>query len=262
MADYQKLHYSNQEKFLAYKQYKAKNPNNKPGIIFLGGFKSDMEGTKAQAIDKFARKQDYNFIRFDYSGHGKSSEDFTAGTIGSWLQDTLLIIDKLTDVKPQILIGSSMGGWLMLLAALARPKKIVSLIGLAAAADFTENLIFNLLSLEQKECLERDKMIVFRNKFCDDLYPITYQLIEDGRKHLLLNKSIELNIPITLIHGMNDQDVPYETSINIAEKVTSNQVNVHLIKEADHRLSTDGQMEFICRRIDEMAWNVNNISHF
>lgn len=253
MTDYQKLYYSNQEKFLAYKQYRSKTPNNKPGIVFLGGFKSDMEGSKAQAIAEFARIKDYDFIRFDYTGHGNSSENFADGTIGSWLEDTLLIIDSLTQNKPQILVGSSMGGWIMLLAALLRPQKIAGLIGLAAAPDFTENLVFNLLSSEQKELLEKDKLILFSNEFCEDEYPITYNLIENGRIHMLLDKPISLNIPITLIHGMNDEDVPYQTSIEIAEKVISNKVNVHLIKEAGHRLSTKEQLEFICKSIDEMV---------
>ena len=115
-----------------------------------------MNGTKAQAIDKYAKRNDYDFIRFDYYGHGQSSGDFIDGTIGMWLDNTLEIIDKLTDDKPQILIGSSMGGWIMLLAALARPKKIAKLIGLAAAPDFSENLIWNCLSPKQKEIIETD----------------------------------------------------------------------------------------------------------
>lgn len=253
MGYYQKLYHSNQESFTAYHKISAKQ-NNKLGIIFLGGFNSDMNGTKAQNFAQYAIEQDYDFIRFDYSGHGMSSGKFEEGTIRQWLEDTLRVIDQLTD-KPQILIGSSMGGWLMLLAALARPDKIAGMIGLAAAPDFTEDLIWGKFTAKQKEDILRDKQIHFSNEFCSDPYLITLNLIEEARNHLLLDKIININIPIYLFHGMDDQDVPYQISLNLAEKLTSKNVDVHLIKNAGHRLSEPGELKKIHQIISIMMQN-------
>jgi pimeloyl-ACP methyl ester carboxylesterase len=248
MNDYQKLYYSNQDNFLAYRQYLAKEPK-KYGIIFLGGFKSDMNGTKAQAIAEYAEKNDYDFIRFDYFGHGNSSGEFIDGTIGLWLQNTLKIIDELTKDQPQILIGSSMGGWIMLLAALARPERIAGLIGLAAAPDFTEELIWDYLSKEQKETLTTEKQIHFRNEFCEDAYEISYDLINEARQHILLSKEIKLNIPVRLIHGMDDKDVPFQTAIRLAEALTSKDIEIQLLKASGHRLSSTEELGIIYQTI-------------
>ena len=249
MNDYQKLFYSNQEHFLAYRQLKAKS-NNKYGIIFLGGFKSDMNGTKAQAIAAHSQKTDYDLLTFDYFGHGNSSGDFADGTIGTWLENVLLVIDQLTKDKPQILVGSSMGGWLMLLAALARPKKIAGLIGLAAAPDFTEDLIWDHLTTKQKEELLTTKLIELDS--CDHPFPVSLKLITEARKHLLLRQEIPLNMPIRLIQGMDDKDVPYLTAIKLAEQLTSKNLQVHLLKNAGHRLSQPQELEFIYKIIDEL----------
>jgi pimeloyl-ACP methyl ester carboxylesterase len=251
MNDYQTLYYPNQKDFLAYRQHHAKL-HNKYGLIFLGGFKSDMNGTKAQAIASFAEKNDYDFLRFDYFGHGNSSKEFIDGTIGIWLDNTLKIIDSLTKDQPQILIGSSMGGWIMLLAALARPHKIAGLVGLAAAADFTENLIWNKMSENQKLTLETKKEVLFNNEFCEDAYPISYDLINEARGHLILNKEIRLNMPIRLIHGMQDKDVPFQTSIRLAEKLTSLDVQVRLIKNSGHRLSSEMELDIIYQTISDL----------
>ncbi len=248
MNNYQKLYHANQETFTAYHKISAKQ-NNKPGLIFLSGFKSDMNGTKAQAIKKYAEKNDLDLILFEYSGHGNSSGKFIDGTIGLWLKNTLDVIDQLTD-KPQILIGSSMGGWIMLLAALARPEKIIKLIGIAAAPDFTEELIWNQLSIEQKNLIQKNKQIDFSNEFCDDAYPISLELIEEARNHLLLDKEIPIDIPIHLIHGMEDKDVPYSTALRIAEKLTSTNVTIHLLKNAGHGVSKPEELEFIYKVIE------------
>lgn len=251
MDDYQKLYHSNQDNFLAYRKYTSKRQNNY-GIIFVGGFKSDMNGTKAQAISEYAIKNDYSFIRFDYSGHGFSSGNFIEGTISSWLSDTLRIIDLLAEDQPQILIGSSMGGWIMLLAALLRPKKIAALIGLAAAPDFTEELIWECLNNSQKEELFKKGYINYHNEFCEDAYPIANNLIIDGRKHILLDKPINIDIPVRLIHGIEDKDVPFNTSIRLAEKLTSNDVQVRLLKTSNHRLSTSSDLEIIYQTINDL----------
>lgn len=253
MTDYQKLYHSNQESFIAYRKFLPKK-TNKQGLVFFGGFNSDMEGTKAQAIAKYAEEKDYDFIRFDYSGHGNSSGNFVDGSIDTWLKDALHVIDELTD-KPQILIGSSMGGWIMLLAALARQNKISALLGLAAAPDFTEELIWNYLSDDQKNELSKNKQILYSNEFCEDAYPISEKLITESRPHLLLDKEIPLNLPIHLIQGMNDKDVPFSTAIRIAEKVQSQNVKISLLKDSGHRLSSFKELEFIFNSIEELMQN-------
>jgi pimeloyl-ACP methyl ester carboxylesterase len=246
-----RLYYSNKE-YLAYNKNSPKN-SNKYGIIFLGGFKSDMHGTKATYLNDFAIKNNYDLIRFDYFGHGESSGEFIDGDIGLWLENTLTVIDELAIDKPQILIGSSMGGWMMLLAAMARPKNIVGLIGLAAAADFTEELIWNVLSTQQKEEIKAKGKINFSNEFCEDDYPISLKLITEARNHLLLNNQIPIELPVYLIHGMMDKDVPYSTSIRIAEKLIGNDIKVHLIKDAGHGLSRTEDLEFISNVINDFA---------
>lgn len=247
MDNYQKFYHSNKSSFTAYHKIIGKE-NNKKGLVFLGGFKSDMNGTKASFLKKYAEENNYDLIRFDYSGHGNSSGDFADNSINSWLEDTLRVIDELTD-KPQILIGSSMGGWLMLLVALLRPTKIVELIGLAAAPDFTEELIWDHLTIKQKEDLIQNGSINFSNEFCDEPYLISKKLIEESRQHLLLDKEIPLDIPIHLIHGMEDKDVPYETSIRIAKAVRGDKVKIHLIKDAGHNLSREQDLDFISKVI-------------
>lgn len=249
MEDYQKLYRSNQDSFIAYRKI-VPNQANKTGIIFLGGFNSNMNGTKALATASFAKENNLDFISFDYSGHGNSSGEFLEGSIDSWLEDTLLVIDKLAD-KPQILVGSSMGGWIMLLAAMARPDKIKGLVGIAAAPDFTEDLIWNCLSAEQKDILATKKVVSFGNGYCDEEYLISRNLIEGSRKHLLLDKEIPLDLPIHLIHGMNDKDVPYETAIRIAKITNNENIKITLIKGAGHRLSNPDELEIIFRAIED-----------
>lgn len=249
MNNYQSLYHSSKQHFTAYHKVST-SKNNKQGIIFLGGFKSDMNGTKAQAISAYAKKNDLDFIRFDYSGHGSSSGEFLEGSIDSWLKDTLYVIDQLTD-KPQILIGSSMGGWIMLLAAIARPARIAALIGLASAPDFTEELIWNYLSDEQKEQLLAKQSILFRNEFCPDAYPISPNLIFKSRKHILLDKEIPIDAPIHLIHGMEDKDVPFDTAIRIAQQARSKNVKITLLKNSGHNLSQPQDLEFIYKAIEE-----------
>jgi pimeloyl-ACP methyl ester carboxylesterase len=251
MTNKSRLYYSSKE-YLAYNKNSPQNAN-KYGLIFLGGFKSSMNGTKAQALNEFSIKNNYDLVRFDYFGHGESSGQFIDGSIGLWLENTLAVIDNLVEDKPQILIGSSMGGWLMLLAAIARPQKIAGLIGLAAAPDFTEELIWDHLTLKQKNIIEEKGKVEFSNEFCDDPYPISLKLITDARNHLLLNKEMEIKIPVHLIHGMEDTDVPYLTAIRIAEKIATKKVNVNLIKDAGHGLSRIEDLEIIYKTIFEMT---------
>ena len=214
-------------------------------VIFLSGFKSDMEGAKALFLESVCKELGQAFIRFDYSGHGKSGGNFAQGTISQWKTDALQIIDELTQ-GPLILVGSSMGGWIMLLAALARPQRVKALIGIAAAPDFTEDLIWNLFSDEQKRELEKTGQVMIKNCYEDEEpYPITKTLIEDGRKNLLLKNKIPLSCSVRLIQGMKDEDVPYQISLRLAEQLTTEDVEVHLVKNGRHRMSETENLKLL-----------------
>ena len=224
----------------------------RPGLVFLGGFMSDMGGTKAQWLEGFAMRAGFPYLRFDYSGHGLSEGAFTDGTIGGWLDDTLDVLDRLTE-GPQVLAGSSMGGWLALLAALARKDRVKGLVGIAAAPDFTEDLIHRELSDSQRDTLMKDGIIHVPSEYGDQPYAITRALIEDGREHLLLTGPIALDCPVRLIQGLRDDDVPWRTALGIAEKLETGDVTVTLIKEGDHRLSRAQDLERIGQAVMEVV---------
>ena len=232
---------------IAYRRLDGKSP----GVMFLGGFMSDMQGTKAVELERFCRAAGRAFVRFDYQGHGESSGEFADGTIGSWAADALAVFDACTD-GPQILIGSSMGGWIMLLTALARPDRVAGMVGIAAAPDFTEDLMWNRFGDDVRETLRRDGVYYEPSEYGDEPYTITLKLIEDGRNHLLLDRPIPLHCPVRLIHGMRDDSVPWMTSSMIADKVLSEDVRVFLIKNGDHRLSRDEDIARLKLVLDEL----------
>lgn len=205
-----------------------------PTVVFLPGFRSDMTGDKATTLAAFCAERGQAMLRFDYSGHGASGGRFEHGTIGIWLNDALAAID-LTE-GPLILIGSSMGGWIALLAALARRARIAGLIGIAAAPDFTEALMWQALSFEQRATLMQDGVLHVPSQYGEPT-PITRALIEDGREHLLLGAPIALDCPVRLLHGQRDADVPWELALRVAEQLTGADVRVVLVKDGDHRLS-------------------------
>ncbi|MBT4933180.1 MAG: alpha/beta hydrolase [Rhodospirillaceae bacterium] len=212
-------------------------PGKSPGVVFLSGFMSDMTGTKAMALEEHCKACGQAFLRFDYSGHGQSSGAFAEGTIGQWAQDAIYAIENLTE-GPQVLVGSSMGGWIMLLAALRLKERVCALIGLAAAPDFTEDLVARELTDEQRQIMARDGFIEVPCDYDDgEPYTITQKLIDDGRNNLLLGGDIALNQPVRLIQGLKDSDVPWSTALKLQEKITSTDVEVTLIKDGDHRLS-------------------------
>jgi pimeloyl-ACP methyl ester carboxylesterase len=242
------------DNYIAY--HKTEGKQNKPTVIFLGGFMSDMNGTKATALEKFCIDKTYSFIRFDYIGHGQSSGKFTDGTISIWKDNILSIMDNLSR-GPLILIGSSMGGWLMLLAALERSDRIVGLIGVASAPDFTENLIWEKMSDAEKKEMREKGFYKLKSEYGESPYPITMDLIEDGRKHLLLQNKININCPVRLLHGMQDMDVPCHLSIKIGEQLTTDNMCVNLIQNGDHRLSEPEHIELLCTTLKEM---INSLS--
>ena len=211
-----------------------------------------MNGIKATALAGHCRSRDHAFLRFDYFGHGASSGDFRAGTIGRWLEDALAVIDRLTE-GPQILVGSSMGGWIALLAALARPGRLKALIGIAPAPDFTEDLIWARLSeAQRRELLERGELAA-ASAYEADPIPITLRLVEEGRRHLLLRGPIRLSCPVRLLHGMEDPDVPYQTSLRLVERLTGIEAVVELIEDGDHRLSRPQDLARLFAAVDAMA---------
>jgi pimeloyl-ACP methyl ester carboxylesterase len=221
------------------------------GILFLPGFRSDMAGTKATFLGDFCAARGLGYVRFDYSGHGASSGRFEDGTIGAWTEDAIAVIDQVAD-GPLILVGSSMGGWIMLLAALARPDRIAGLIGLAPAADFTEALIWNRLSDEERARLLRAGRLERPSAYSEEPTIITRALIEEGRRHLLLSAPIGIRCPVRLLHGMADPDVPHRLSLDLAERLVSEDVRVMLIKNGDHRLSRAEDLALLGRTIEEL----------
>ena len=226
-----------------------------PGVMFLGGFSSDMTGTKAGALAAFARETGRAYVRFDYLGHGESSGSFSEGTIGRWAEDAIAVLDEVAE-GPQVLVGSSMGGWIMILAALARPKRVAGLVGIAAAPDFTEDLMWRRYTPEIRAQLEEDGVYYEPSEYSDEPYPITMRLIEDGRRHLVLDRPIPIHCPVRLIHGQKDEEVPWMTAPQIAERLLAEDVRVSLIKDGDHRLSRSQDLIRMRGAVAEMCKKV------
>lgn len=222
-----------------------------PGIVFLGGFMSDMTGTKARRLDAFCAARGQAYLRFDYFGHGASSGDFAEATVGRWREDALAVLDRLTQ-GPQILVGSSIGGWIMLLAALARPERVAGLIGIAAAPDATV-LMWDEFTPEQRQTILREGTVRLPSAYSAEGYLFTRKLIEDGRRHLLLHAPIPLACPVRLLHGMRDPDVPWQHSLALAEKLAGGDVQVILVKDGDHRLSTASDLALLERTVWALA---------
>ena len=218
-----------------------------PTVLFLPGFRSDMNGDKATALADFCASRGQAMLRFDYSGHGASSGRFEDGTIGIWARDALTVLDRLTEGKV-ILIGSSMGGWLALLTALQRPDRIAAIVGVAAAPDFTEKLMWDAMTFEERAKLMREGILRVPSQYGEPT-PITRALIEDGRAHLLLDGPILLDCKVRLLHGQADPDVPWEMALRIAERVVSSDVRITLIKDGDHRLSRPGDLAVLSRTV-------------
>ena len=213
---------------------------------------SDMTGTKAMALESWAKNAGRAFLRFDYQGHGASSGRFEEGTIGLWAADAIAAFDALTE-GPQVLVGSSMGGWIMLLTALARPERISALVGIAAAPDFTEDLMWPTFDEAARATLQRDGVLHQPSDYGDEPYTITLKLIEDGRQHLLLRKPLPITCPVRLIQGMADADVPWQTALRIAETLESDDVEVQLVKAGDHRLSTPEDLARLTATIEALG---------
>ncbi len=232
---------------LAYNQIIGKNK----GIVFLSGYNSDMQGKKALHIEKWAKENDHSFLRFDYSGHGESSETIDTTCFSDWYQDSEYLINQLTEGK-QILIGSSMGAWIMLMLAKRIPQKISAIVGLAPAPDFPKILIWDKMTRDEKRVLIKNKKISIQYED-GSKNDFSHKLIKDSFKNLTLLESIYFNGPVFLYHGMADDAVPYDLSIKIIKTIAgTNDVKLLLEKDAGHRLSETHQLKNIIDIIHEI----------
>ena len=231
---------------IAYNKIKGK----KAGIVFLSGFKSDMQGKKAIHIENWAKENDHSFLRFDYSGHGQSSGEFKKTYFTDWYNDSQFLIKKLTEGK-QILIGSSMGGWVMLMLAKRMPEKVSSMIGLAPAPDFPKILIWDKLSFSQKRKFIKNRGLSVKNDDGTENF-FSYNFIKDSLNNLTLTNKISFKGPVFLYHGMQDTDVPYQLSAEISKKIIgTNNIKILLEKNGGHRLSENNQLNTIVNLIKE-----------
>jgi pimeloyl-ACP methyl ester carboxylesterase len=214
---------------------------SRPELLWLSGFRSDMDGNKANAVDAFAGEWGVAATRFDCTGHGHSDGDFEQSTLSTWLADAELVFNEVT-LGPQVLVGSSMGGWLAMLLALRYPKRVSGLVLIAPAPDFTEAIWRELLE-DERAHLESGKVLYQPSQYDDEPYPITPQLIEDGKRHLLLGGPIGIKCPIRILHGMADPDVPWEQSLKLARLLASDDLETHFFWSGDHRLSGSRELD-------------------
>ncbi len=236
-------------------KWQDNNEKQGPGLIWLGGFKSDMGGTKAMALDDWAGRNERPCVRFDYSGHGESGGDFTDGTIGRWLEESVAVYRAFCR-GPQVVVGSSMGGWIALLlaqrlAAIKNAAPLVGMVLIAPAVDFTEELMWKQFSDETKRDIEDKGFWMRPSQYSESSYPITKGLIEDGRNHLLLGGLIEPGCPVHILQGVHDPDVPWRHAIELVSRFSRDDVVLTLIKDGDHRLSRPEDIERLLSAVAE-----------
>ncbi len=229
----------------------VKHAGEGPTVVFLGGFRSDMTGTKAMHLDAWARDAGRSFLRFDYFGHGQSSGDWADATITRWRDDTLAALDQLTD-GPLVLVGSSMGGWMALLAAMDRPDRVQALVLIAPAADFTEALMWEQFPLHIREAIDTDGVWMAPSAYGDP-YPITKALIEDGRQWSILNAPIPVTCPIEIIQGYADPDVPWTHAMRTVDALDSPDITITLTKSGDHRLSGEADLARLVEAVERVS---------
>lgn len=223
-----------------------------PGVVFLGGYKSDMTGTKAVHLQAWAEATGRAFLRFDYSGHGQSSGDFLDGSIGDWAQDAMAAIAALTS-GPQVLVGSSMGGWIALLVARAMPERVAGLVGVAAAPDFTQDLMWDSYSPAEQAELRARGQREEPSEYSPEPNIITLRFIEEGAQHLVLRTPLPLPFPVRLLQGTADVDVPPSVALRLVDHADSPDLRLTLVKSADHRFSTPACLDLITAAIAEVS---------
>jgi pimeloyl-ACP methyl ester carboxylesterase len=231
-----------------------------PGLFWLGGFKSDMKGTKAEALAHWAAEHRRACTRFDYSGHGESGGDFAEGTIGRWLQDSLAVFDACAE-GPQVLVGSSMGGWLALLLSRELRRRaaagnnvsapVMGLVLIAPAVDFTEELMWKRFPAAVRHEIEQKGFWNRPSLYSEEPYLITRELIEDGRRHLVLGELIETGCPVRILQGVQDPDVPWQHAVGLSSRLAHDDVVLTLIKDGDHRLSRPEDIERLLAAVAE-----------
>ena len=222
------------------------------GVVFLGGFKSDMEGTKAMHLQRWAEANNRPFLRFDYTGHGKSSGDFVDGSIGEWANDAMETINALTDGQ-QVLVGSSMGGWISLLVCRAMPSKVKGLVGIAAAPDFTEDSMWANFDEDQRQMILKSGRLELPSEYSDEPYIITKKLIEEGRNQLVLRTPLPLPFPVRLLQGTEDADVDQSVALRLLDHVSCDDVHLTLVKGANHSFSSPECLAMITDAIDQVS---------
>ena len=223
-----------------------------PGVVFLGGFSSDMDGTKALDLESWARERGRAFLRFDYSGHGRSSERFDEGCIGDWAQDAAEVLQSLTS-GPQVLVGSSMGGWISLILATRFPDRIAGLVGIAAAPDFTDDFRRDLRSSGHWEILERDGRVELPSEYSSEPLVLTKRLIDDGPANFVLDKPLRLPFPVRLLQGTDDADVDRSVALTLLDHASCDDLRLTLVKGADHRFSTPECLRLIKETVESLC---------
>ncbi len=232
-------------------------PGAAPTLVFLPGFKSDMQGSKALALEAHARANGQAMLRLDYSGHGASGGRFEDGCISRWRDDVLLLVDRLT-MGPVLLVGSSMGGWLALLVALARPQQVAGITLIAPAPDFTDWGVEASFSPDERAALARDGRVVRQSDYDPAGYTITKRLIEDGQQNSLMTAPIGLHCPIRILHGQQDADVSWQRSLDLIRQVVGGDCHLTLIKDGDHRLSRPQDILLLTRMVDDLRALIGN----
>ncbi|MBM9595733.1 alpha/beta fold hydrolase [Roseitranquillus sediminis] len=215
----------------------VRTDGREPGVIFLGGFRSDMSGTKALHLQDWAERTGRAFLRFDYSGHGESGGRFEDGAIGDWAEDAAAVLGALTG-GPQVLVGSSMGGWIALLLARAMPERVAALVGIAAAPDFTEDSMWAGFSDDERRRLVEEGRVEQPSEYSDEPYVITRRLIDEGRERLVLRDPLRLPFPVRLLQGTDDADVPTDVALRLLDHAEGPDIRLTLVKGADHRFSS------------------------
>ncbi|WP_439595795.1 alpha/beta hydrolase [Falsiroseomonas sp.] len=228
----------------------ARLPGRGPGVVFLPGFRSDMQGSKALALRDHCAATGRAFLRLDYSGHGASAGRFEDGTIGQWAADALALFDALT-TGPQVLVGSSMGGWIGLLLARQRAARLAGFIGLAPAPDFTETLMWPAFSEAQRAEVMQRGVIHLPSQYGEPT-PVTRALIEDGRTRSVLPGPLDLPCPVRILQGMADPDVPWQHALRLVQALTGGDVRLHLIKDGDHRLSRPEDLRLLTETLEAL----------
>jgi pimeloyl-ACP methyl ester carboxylesterase len=229
-----------------------------PCIVWLGGYRSDMTGTKAVALEAHAQSIGADFIRFDYSGHGRSSGHYTEGTISLWLEESLAVIDTYAPGRKLVLVGSSMGGWIALrvveeLRKRGEGGRLAGLVLIAPAPDFTKELIEPALTDRERQSLEEKGYFEEPSEYSDEPNRYTKALIDDGRNNLVMSELVDTGCPVHILQGMKDPDVPYRHAVKLMEKIVGDDTILTLIRDGDHRLSRPQDIERICDAVSVMT---------